>query len=39
MLEDRYEFEYRDTISIKGKGMMRTYLLVKKKVDILEDVC
>ncbi|XP_067944731.1 adenylate cyclase type 9-like isoform X2 [Watersipora subatra] len=31
MLEDRYEFEYRDTISVKGKGMMRTYLMVKKK--------
>ena len=36
MLEDRYVFEYRDTIMVKGKGEMRTYLLVKKREDIIE---
>ena len=35
MLEEKYEFEYRDTIFIKGKGMMRTYLMVKKKQEVL----
>ena len=38
MLEDRYVFEYRDTIMVKGKGEMRTYLLVKKREDIIEQL-
>lgn len=31
ILEDVYQFEYRDTIFVKGKGNMKTYLLEKKK--------
>ncbi|KAL3879463.1 hypothetical protein ACJMK2_031761 [Sinanodonta woodiana] len=30
LLEDKFEFEYRGEISVKGKGEMLTYLLVKK---------
>ncbi|XP_067663471.1 adenylate cyclase type 9-like isoform X2 [Haliotis asinina] len=30
-LADMFEFEYRDEITVKGKGQMKTYLVVKKK--------
>ncbi|KAL3314277.1 Adenylate cyclase type 9 [Cichlidogyrus casuarinus] len=30
-LSQFYEFEYRDEVFVKGKGNMKTYLLVKKK--------
>ena len=30
-LENMFEFSYRDEISVKGKGTMKTYLLEKKK--------
>ncbi|XP_071087998.1 adenylate cyclase type 9-like isoform X2 [Haliotis cracherodii] len=30
-LGDMFEFEYRDEITVKGKGQMKTYLVVKKK--------
>jgi len=36
MLEHRYKFEYRDTIFVKGKGKMRTYLLQGKRTDEIE---
>ena len=31
LLSEMFEFEYRGTISVKGKGEMKTYLLVNKK--------
>jgi adenylate cyclase len=31
LLQDRYEFEERGTVSIKGKGKMTTYILVGRK--------
>ncbi|CAH1777194.1 unnamed protein product [Owenia fusiformis] len=31
IMEDVFEFEYRGEIFVKGKGDMKTYLLVKKK--------
>ena len=37
MLEHRYKFEYRDTIFVKGKGKMRTYLLQGKRTDEIES--
>ena len=30
-LEDKFEFEYRGTVFVKGKGDMKTYLLVHKR--------
>ncbi|GFO47605.1 adenylate cyclase type 9 [Plakobranchus ocellatus] len=30
-LSEMFEFSYRDEIAVKGKGMMKTYLLEKKK--------
>ena len=30
-MEDKFEFEYRGEVFVKGKGDLKTYLLVKKK--------
>jgi len=30
-LESKFDFEYRGTTSVKGKGEMQTYLVVGKK--------
>lgn len=35
ILEDMYQFEHRGTIFVKGKGDMKTYLLVKKRIEPL----
>lgn len=32
LLQDRYEFEERGRLAIKGKGRMTTYLLVGRKL-------
>ncbi len=38
LLHDKYEFEYRGEIEIKGKGEMRTYLLIGRKTGIEMEI-
>jgi adenylate cyclase len=33
LLKDEYEFERRDEVPIKGKGIMTTYVLTRRKGD------
>jgi adenylate cyclase len=37
LLKDEYEFERRAEVPIKGKGVMTTYVLIRRKGDQLKE--
>lgn len=37
LLKDKYRFENRGTVNVKGKGEMTTYMYINRKLNVSED--